>query len=1012
MSSYEKVVKLACKPKAAPPKAKYIDTIIAATYSEDGAVHDVCKALAPKFREPNAIIVFKALIVLHTMVRNGATDNVLGYLSQMDVLRLRNVSNGQWEGYTTPQNLANYAHYLDYRIRAYKDLKHDPIRVQSETNRDMRIGTLAVDEDGRRGSLAYGSGSGPGGASMANRRQTIVGRKLRIMTVEKGLLRETKIVQKMIDSLLACKFYLDDLEDELTITALRILVKDLLVLFQACNEGVINLLENYFEMAYTDASTALTLYRHFCVQTESVVEYLTIARKLENLLNVPIPSLKHAPVSLAGSLEEYLQDPNFEQNRIEYKTNKETADKNLRAGKRSVKPTPQATEEVPPVPKIQPEAASQPAAPSTSTAPPKIEVNKELADFFASIEPDQPNLFNQQAASPAPGQSAFNPFNQQQPFTNVVTLNGPNPFPGTAPGPSPFINAQATGMFGMPGAGIQQQATGFPGMQSSGPFPTGLNGIAPQPTAAPTNAFLSPSFPGVAGSSPFARPASAAPNFAAIGAGANGLLQPQSTGANPFRQSILESQATGSPFGGLGAPASTGPLGGGTNPWGSNPPNSAPFNLPQQTGINAGPFGVSSVSNAQSPFASAQTSNADSNKITPPFARPASTPITITNTNGSAQPLTSQMTGSRNPFGRPKSPPPPPVPPVPTIGQLAAGFGSGGGQGTSTSSNPWSSFGNALGGNTGGQAMGTVGGLTGTGAGTASSGGMSSVASEFAFSKPNSAPVDTNNLNNDIPKSNSLFGASSTSPFGVLSAQTTSTSTSTSPFSAFSAQATGSSNATSTPSISALKPQPTGFGGSIIKPFKPASSFGASLLDSLPTIPQGSTLSTPTNFGQVNGSTASSGLPNGSNAGSTANGLTSQPTGFGMSGMFGSGGVGPGSGPRLNGGLQPQMTGGNPFRASMFSDSSSQPGVAGASGSTTMSQQQVFAPQATGFGSAFGSSFGSSLPSGQNGAGAPSFGASLFGGGGGAQQNGLGASATPPMPGAFPSFTQQPQSLI
>lgn len=38
------------------------------------------------------------------------------------------------------------------------------------------------------------------------------------------------------------QFYLDDLEDELTITALRMLVKDLLILFQAGNEGVINVL--------------------------------------------------------------------------------------------------------------------------------------------------------------------------------------------------------------------------------------------------------------------------------------------------------------------------------------------------------------------------------------------------------------------------------------------------------------------------------------------------------------------------------------------------------------------------------------------------------------------------------------------------------------------------------------------------------------------------------------------------------------------------------------------------
>jgi hypothetical protein len=35
---------------------QYIDPIIAATWSEDGAIHDVCKALAPRFREPNSIV--------------------------------------------------------------------------------------------------------------------------------------------------------------------------------------------------------------------------------------------------------------------------------------------------------------------------------------------------------------------------------------------------------------------------------------------------------------------------------------------------------------------------------------------------------------------------------------------------------------------------------------------------------------------------------------------------------------------------------------------------------------------------------------------------------------------------------------------------------------------------------------------------------------------------------------------------------------------------------------------
>lgn len=51
--------------------------------------------------------------------------------------------------------------------------------------------------------------------------------------------------------------------------------------------------EHYFEMFRTDAEEALNLYRHFCSETERVVEYLGVAKKLQNILNVPIPNLRH-----------------------------------------------------------------------------------------------------------------------------------------------------------------------------------------------------------------------------------------------------------------------------------------------------------------------------------------------------------------------------------------------------------------------------------------------------------------------------------------------------------------------------------------------------------------------------------------------------------------------------------------------------------------------------------------------------------------------------------------------
>ncbi|KAJ7763678.1 hypothetical protein DFH07DRAFT_1018461 [Mycena maculata] len=243
--SYEKVVKLACKPKVALPKDKYLDRIIAATWDEAGAIYNVCKALSSLIGEPNLIVVFKALIILHTMIQNGSTNNVLGYLSGLQVLRLSNVSTESWEdgllnrwsaahgslgaGSTAPENLQRYATYLDTRIHAYRDLKHDAVRIQSDSNRDAS----AMNRCGHFGPTSIST------AAPLQRTKTLDGRKLRLMTAEKGLLRETRTVHGMLDTLVACHIYLDDLEDPLTVTALRMLVKDVLIPFQAGNEGVL-----------------------------------------------------------------------------------------------------------------------------------------------------------------------------------------------------------------------------------------------------------------------------------------------------------------------------------------------------------------------------------------------------------------------------------------------------------------------------------------------------------------------------------------------------------------------------------------------------------------------------------------------------------------------------------------------------------------------------------------------------------------------------------------------------
>ncbi|KAI0675937.1 ANTH domain-containing protein [Trametes maxima] len=955
MTSFEKTVKLACKPKAAPPKAKYLDPIIAATWSEDGAVHDVCKALSPRFREPNVIVVFKALIVLHTMIRNGATDNVLQYLSASDVLKLRNVSNGTWEGYNAPQNLQNYSKYLDTRIRAYRELKHDAIRVQSETNRDMR-NSQAIEEEMDHSTRKRGKNAPPpSNASNSNlqRSKTMAGRKLRVMTVEKGLLRETKIVQRMVDALIECRFYLDDLEDELNITALRMLVKDLLILFQACNEGVINVLEHYFEMSHIDAEEALAIYKHFCKQTEQVVEYLGVARKLQNLLNVPIPNLRHAPVSLASSLEEYLNDSNFEQNRIEYKTQKEAAERNARLG---IKPSPKPAESA---------SAPKPAEASSSSDGTKTPGQKALIDFFSAIEEEQQTMFNPQTNSPTSSyfqqQAMHNPF-QQQMMTGAV-FAGAQAF-----GQQPQLQAQPTGF-------LFPQNTAVP-MGSTNPF-----GLQAQPQQ--FQPFLAPQ--------------------------QTGFLQPQMTGANPFRQSTLFPQSTGMPSFGqqMGAQQSHNPFP--TQSPQPPPPQQQPpqpqaqqqnpmqaFGQFQPSGAGQQPQQPTSQPTGQPsfPFSNQFTGapNALSNQpngptIVQPFAqsasapsgpvpqRPATAPLTAPAPSASgssgpppAQPVKTHQTGSRNPFGQPVEPVPP-VPPVPkqlTLMELAMGIGNqpgAQGQQQQQQQQPMQTgaFSSSMFGSFGGSTPSAQPSANGP---TANGSVMSSIASSFSFS------------NTDNKSSTSQPGSSFTSPLTSqpTSSTTTGSTFSDSLFSSLSSQPTGATSATtlssgapsisvSSPGSAPLRPQTTGFSG--LKAFKPSSSFGAALLESLPPIPSGP--STP----------ATSPPPSTSNPGSSLGsqptgfpGLSSQPTGLGTSSL----GVG----------LRPQATGAagvaNPFRTSMFPATGGPSPAFGGPGASGSLLSSTTTTTTSTFGGASPSPFGGL---GANPTGAPSaFGGGSFGFGG------------------------------
>lgn len=439
-----------------------------------------------------------------------------------------------------------------------------------------------------------------------------------------------------------------------------------------------------------------------------------------------------------------------------------------------------------------------------------------------------------------------------------------------------------------------------------------------------------------------------------------GFLQPQPTGSNPFRQSMFMAQPTG---------VASSPFGMGSQPSPFQQQNPA-LGQTSQSSFKSSPVAPASASAfsattifSSSPFSQNPTAQTAADLPT----RPASTPLTILGTSApsssksppEAQPVKSHQTGSRNPFGIPVAPPPP-LPKAPTLMELAMGGGSTNGslngQQNDTPQQQQTE-----------QQMGSFGGANGIGAfgGGEGKGDMASVASSFSF---NQAKADE--INTGPP--------SSTGTFPFLNAQNTAATGSgfsNSVFPSLNSQPTGATTTSVSPSVSlspALKPQTTGFSG--LKAFKPSSSFGTSLLESLPPVP-GSSSTSPDASGGTSPTASyppstSGGMPS---FGAAASGMNSQPMGMnaqptnGMSfGGFGRSNLGVGS-------LRPQIAGAaaNPFRASTFTS---------ATGALVNTGTETF-PSSTSSPSAFGNGagFGSSSPSNETPLG--TFGAGTLGSG-------------------------------
>ncbi|KAI4134392.1 MAG: hypothetical protein LQ347_001570 [Umbilicaria vellea] len=343
----------------AAPKSKYVEHILVATHAGEAGVGEVFRALQNRLRDSTWTIVFKSLIIVHLMVREGEPNVTLKYLAESPTkLPVSNFSDAQLQG----SNIRHYYSYVQSRAKAYRDTSLDWVR----------------------------EGQG----------------RLKRQTIDKGLLRETEIVQAQIAALVKCDLLSAEPENEITLTAFRLLTMDLLVLYHVMNEGTINVLEHYFEMSRYDAERALAIYKTFSKQTNQVVEFLSLARQYESSTRLEIPKLKHAPTSLTTSLEEYLNDPDFEINRRQYLAQQD-AKKGRKPNSSGAKETSVGSKKL-----LQDKGSASQSFPemkAAQTTPAQQQLKgpaPDLIDFFASIED------NQQPMAAQPSQQLIPSFQQ------------------------------------------------------------------------------------------------------------------------------------------------------------------------------------------------------------------------------------------------------------------------------------------------------------------------------------------------------------------------------------------------------------------------------------------------------------------------------------------------------------------------------------------------------------------------------------------------------------------------
>ncbi|XP_047455449.1 clathrin coat assembly protein AP180 isoform X3 [Mugil cephalus] len=323
------------------PKKKHLEYLIQATQDTNVNVPQMADTLMERAGNASWVVVFKALITTHHMMVHG-NERFLQFLASRNTLF--NLSNfldktGS-HGYDMSTFIRRYSRYLNEKAFAYRQMSFDFGRVKKGAEGVMRT-----------------------------------------MSVEK-LLKGMPILQSQIDALLDFEVHPQELNNGVINACFLLLFKDLIKLYACYNDGIINLLEKFFQMKRSQCKDGLEIYKRFLTRMTRVSEFFKIAEQVGIDKN-DIPELTQAPESLLESLETHL-------NTLEGK--KPSPTKEATANNTTAAPAPAAAAAAAPPKPTAPARPGPPAKPPppsvTPTAPAPAAASNALDDgFLLDLDP-------------------------------------------------------------------------------------------------------------------------------------------------------------------------------------------------------------------------------------------------------------------------------------------------------------------------------------------------------------------------------------------------------------------------------------------------------------------------------------------------------------------------------------------------------------------------------------------------------------------------------------------------